>query len=162
MKGWLFVYKFRYKDAVEIGERVYQKTKELNLISETIEALLLKAYVFFHGKIDQSLNFILKAEKKLNSIMDKSSLKFMRLKMTFLSTKSWVFFWKAVHIRITTEIKFPLELTLKAIELGKNLGNRLLVAFTYLELGWHHMDLQKYIVSRSNKRSFLTSRSKQI
>jgi len=35
IKGWLYVYKLQYKEAVDIGERAYELCKEIELISES-------------------------------------------------------------------------------------------------------------------------------
>ncbi|MFX1399581.1 MAG: tetratricopeptide repeat protein, partial [Promethearchaeota archaeon] len=75
LRGRVHVYSQQFKEGVEIGERVYKLSKELGMVFETIDALILKAQIAFLGRLDEALKLILKAEKRFNSLSDESSIR---------------------------------------------------------------------------------------
>ena len=87
LKGRIYAYNAQIKDAVKVGEQTYLMSLKLGLVSESIDALFLKAYMMFLGGSDKALEFILEAEKKINSLADKSSSNIPRQKGEFLYLK---------------------------------------------------------------------------
>ncbi|MHA2270022.1 MAG: tetratricopeptide repeat protein [Promethearchaeota archaeon] len=63
LKGRIYAYYWRYFETVEMGEQAYLLSKQLGIISSIIEALNLRAYMTFTGKIDTALEIILEVER---------------------------------------------------------------------------------------------------
>ena len=67
LKGRLFAYQERYKDAVELGEKAINISRELDLPIQSIDALLLKSNGVFLGYLEDSIDIINQAEELINS-----------------------------------------------------------------------------------------------
>ncbi len=81
LKGWIKALGFQVKETIEVGELAYSMSQELELIPESIEALLFKAYKILLGKADEALSLTLAAEKLLNSLSDESFANIPKLKL---------------------------------------------------------------------------------
>ena len=67
LKGRLFSYQEKYKDAVELGEEAISLSRELGLPAQSIDALLLKSNGVFLGYLEDSIDIINQAEELINS-----------------------------------------------------------------------------------------------
>ena len=137
LKGRIYAYNAQIKDAVKVGEQTYLMSLKLGLVSESIDALFLKAYMMFLGGSDKALEFILEAEKKINSLADKSSSNIPRQKGEFLYLKSWFYF-------IMGEQNTALESAKETLSLRKKLGNKLDIALDNLLMGYIYMFLREH------------------
>ena len=63
LKGWIYLYKQEYEKAVEFGELAYNKCQKLNMDSETIESLILKAQILFQEKDEEAFKLLIEVEK---------------------------------------------------------------------------------------------------
>lgn len=93
LKGRIYAYNRQERDAIKVGEQTYQMSQKLGLISESIDALLLKARILFLGEVGKVLELILEAEEKINSLADKSSSNIQRQKGEILYYKSWYYYF---------------------------------------------------------------------
>jgi tetratricopeptide (TPR) repeat protein len=137
LKGQIYIYTLQIKKGVEVGERAYSMSQELELVPESIEALYLKTWIGILGKIDEAFKFILEAEKLLNSLPDESSANISHVENLLNLTKSWIYFYKS-------------DLN-KALDLGLTLGEKnfldtgyklSLIAHIYVSKGEHDTALE--------------------
>jgi tetratricopeptide (TPR) repeat protein len=124
LKGKIYNYCGNYKEAVEIGELVYHMSQKQGTISECIDALLIKSYVVFLGKLEKAFDHILEAEKLLKSISDDSSISFSRLQADFFQMKSVIYYLK-------DDLNNALELAIQCLALQENKGEKLNVSLAY-------------------------------
>ena len=66
LKGSIYNFTHQHKKAVEVGGLAYSMSQELGLVPESIEALLIKAWMLRLGKVGEALKLILEAEKVRN------------------------------------------------------------------------------------------------
>ncbi len=126
IKGKLFIFFERYKEVAEIGNSAYELSKKLERVSETIEALSLKAFAFSNsGQVENALNLVLEAEELLNSVNIISSTQFSRLKIGILLPKAWAYY-------IRSDFEKGLEVALDGFSLGEKLGLKLVNLFFLL------------------------------
>ncbi|MHA2181474.1 MAG: tetratricopeptide repeat protein [Promethearchaeota archaeon] len=123
LKGVIYNLKFQHKKAVEIGERAYPLSQELGLVSESIEALTLKASMVFLGKTDKSLALSLDAEKLLKSLSDESPANVSKLKLNLNLVILWIYSFRS-------EYDIALNLAMEALTLGKKIKNNIAVGFS--------------------------------
>ena len=128
LKGRVFSYAEKYKEAVEVGELVYKLSQELGSISDSIDAFLIKSCVVFFGKLENGLELISKAENLLNSISDDPTLDLSRQKSDFLRIKSIIY-------RVTGDLNKALELALEWGALGEKIGEKLDISHIYRHIG---------------------------
>jgi len=95
LKGRLYFYKERYRNATEIAESARVLSLKLNNISQYIDALLIKAHVVFLGKLEESKQIIDEVESLLNEHKNNSSLNLKRQMNDFLIIKAIVFRYNA-------------------------------------------------------------------
>jgi tetratricopeptide (TPR) repeat protein len=67
IKGRLFCYLEKYKDAVELGEKALILSRKLGLPIQSIDALLIKSYGVFLGYLENSIDLVNQAEDLFNS-----------------------------------------------------------------------------------------------
>ena len=94
LRGWVYSTKIQFEKPMEMGERTYTMSQELGLVSETIEALILKVYSVFLGKIEEAFNHVLEAEKLLRTLPDSPPYNYFKIADLNLFLKSWVYFYK--------------------------------------------------------------------
>jgi len=128
LKGNIYYFIQQLKEAVEIGERAYPMSQELGLVPESIEALILKAYIVFLGNPDQALNLTKEAEKLLNSLSDEVLVNITKLKLALMSTEAWVY-------SIKNDFNIALNLALEALILAKKIKHNVMVGFTLYLIG---------------------------
>ncbi len=94
LKGWVHGMNTQFKKIVEIGERTYMMSQELGLVSEVIEALLLRVNCIFLGKIEEAHNYVLEAENLLSTLSEEH-YRLKILEKSYLLLKSWVYYNKS-------------------------------------------------------------------
>lgn len=127
LKGKICCYKEQYKIAVEVGEKAYQLSQKLGIISKIIDSLLLKAHMVFLGMLEKALEHISEAEGLLNSMSDKLSSEFLKLKADFLLIKS-------IACHHTTDHNKALELAQEWLALREKLSEKLDIALIYSQI----------------------------
>ncbi|MFX1499875.1 MAG: tetratricopeptide repeat protein [Promethearchaeota archaeon] len=127
LRGKVNSYKEQYKKSVEVGDRVYKLNQKLGIISLTIDSLLLKARIVFLGNFKKALEHILEAENLINSISEKSTSDFLKLKADFLLIKS-------ITCHYNTDHNKALELAQDWLTLRENLNEKLDIALIYCQI----------------------------
>ncbi len=127
LRGWSYVYKMRYRRAVEVGEHAYLMSKELGMESETIDALIIKARMDSLGKFDEANEYLLEAENLLASLEEKTPHKHLKLEYGILFSKANIY-------RVKGNYNKALEVSIESLDLGKKIGNKIMVAYNYLQL----------------------------
>ncbi|MFX1311570.1 MAG: tetratricopeptide repeat protein [Promethearchaeota archaeon] len=97
LKGKIYCYKEDYKKAIKAGERAYQLSQKVGNISKSIDALFLRACIGYFGKLKEALDYILEAEKLLNSSSSDLSSEFTKQKLDYLFIKSLIYNFNADH-----------------------------------------------------------------
>jgi tetratricopeptide (TPR) repeat protein len=92
LRGWVYALREQINSAIEVGESTYQMSKELKLVPEAIEALLLKVYCVFLGKFEEANSYILEAERLLSIHHEIPPDKY---KTHILLLKTWICWIKA-------------------------------------------------------------------
>jgi len=133
MKGWIYNYKYQWKEANQIGERVYKESQKIGDLSLTIDALLLKGEPMFHGKLDDALEYVLEAEKKLDVIADDSSSDYIRRKAS-------IFFYKARFYLLKSIYNKALECALQCLEIREKLGRKIDIAYTFQNIAFIYIN----------------------
>ncbi len=95
LKGRLYFYKERYRNATEIAESARVLSLKLNNITQYIDALLIKAHVVFLGKLEESKQIIDEVESLLNEHKNNPSLNLKRQMNDFLIIKAIVYRYSA-------------------------------------------------------------------
>ncbi|MFX1242642.1 MAG: tetratricopeptide repeat protein [Promethearchaeota archaeon] len=121
LKGKLYSYQQKYKEAVELGERAYLLSTKIGISSKTIDALIIKAYVLFLGKAENALQYISEAERLLIDSYDENQ------KADCLLIKSFAYHYKTEHNK-------ALELAFQWLELHESQKKALDLAFLYYEV----------------------------
>ena len=129
IKGGIYLYKQRTRKALQTFEIAYQMSQTLELVFESIEALIGKAYIGVIGDLDKASTYVLDAERRLNSLANEYSIEMLRRNLLLI--KSWILLFKG-------NIKEAAESSEKCLRLTEEekLGNKLDLATTYLLLGY--------------------------
>ena len=128
LKGRIYSYNGQYLEALEVGELAYKMSQKMGRISESIDALLIKARVIFLGKLENAFDYILEAEKLLNSITNKSVSDFTRQQADLLLIKSTIYYFKVDNFK-------ALELAQQCLELREKLGQKLDISRICWQIG---------------------------
>ncbi|MFX1532544.1 MAG: tetratricopeptide repeat protein [Promethearchaeota archaeon] len=130
IKGRIYNYKYKWNKAVDIGEQVYKESQEIGDTTLIIDALLLKSnpqnpYI----NLDNSLKYVLEAEKK-NKKIDKSlSSDYMRRKASILLCKAKIYLPTGLY-------KKALRHALQSLEIWEKLNRKIDVAYTFQVIGY--------------------------
>lgn len=138
LKGTIYVLAGQLEDVIMVGELAYQMSQKQGKVTESISALIFKSYVIQLGKIEEGLDFILEAEKLINSLPDKSSRFLLNLKWELLQNKSWAYFFKGDYNK-------ALELAQQSqtFLLPENFGDNLRIPYTLMLIGFIHLSSGK-------------------
>ncbi len=109
LRGFVHNYKLQMKETVEVGEQAYQLSRELEMVSESIEALILKTSILFLGKAGESLEIITKIEELLKNLSKLTNFNISRLNFLSLTAKSWCYLYLG-------DYNTALELALKILK----------------------------------------------
>lgn len=118
-KGKISLSRDQFEDAVEFGSLAYPLSKKLGLEDYVIEALILKIWER-PEKLDESLEYISEAEKRLNSLCTKSKSDHSILKLGIL-------FRKTVFYSLKGEQRKSSELALEGLERGRKINSKLFI-----------------------------------
>lgn len=118
LKGKIYIYLEKFNEATQLGKLAYQLSQKLNLVSETVEALLIQAYIVFLQKLDKAGKYISEVEIILTSKSNQILLNFPRLQANSLLIKSLIYMFK-------DDYSTALELALQWMELREDLRNKL-------------------------------------
>ncbi|MFX0028463.1 MAG: tetratricopeptide repeat protein, partial [Candidatus Hermodarchaeota archaeon] len=129
IKGRVYLYQQRTRKALQAYEIAYQMSQDLGFVSETVSALIGKAYIGLIGDTDKASKYIQDAERGLNSILDDSSREMLRRDLLLI--KTWILLVKANMVSAVESARECLRLTEE-----KKVGNKLDLALTYLLLGY--------------------------
>ncbi|MHA1670381.1 MAG: tetratricopeptide repeat protein [Promethearchaeota archaeon] len=91
LKGRLYFYREEYKNATEIAESARILSLKLNITSQYVDSLLIKAYIVFLGRLEESKQIINEVESLLNDHKNNSSLYSKRHFNDFLIIKAIVY-----------------------------------------------------------------------
>ncbi|MFW9970405.1 MAG: tetratricopeptide repeat protein [Candidatus Odinarchaeota archaeon] len=128
LKGKVYLYSEKYNKAAEAGELAYNLSQKLKNTTGIIDALLIKAYIIFSGKLEKAYNFITEAENQINSLPNESSLDICEQKANLILIKSIIF-------RTNNDLNKALELALNWLNLKENTGKKLDISRIYWHLG---------------------------
>lgn len=120
LRGKIAILQNRFIDAVEFGDLAYLLSQKIGSDFEAIEALILKAMGRL-GKPDEALDYIFEAEKRLNSLSERSTSNLSNLKLGILFTRVNTYCTKG-------DLNKSLELALGGLEIGKKFKRKLYIA----------------------------------
>jgi tetratricopeptide (TPR) repeat protein len=115
LKGYIYSLIGDPEKAIEFGELAYGLSQKLNKTSSSIDALLLKAQVFWFGKYEKTHKFIYEAEKRLDSLSEIP-------KSTYLRQKSTILYYKSQLSQSNPKKAF--DLAFKSLELVDEVGDK--------------------------------------
>ncbi len=118
LRGWVYALREQINSAIEVGESTYKMSKELKLVPEAIEALLLKVYCVFLGKFEEANSYILEAERLLSIHPEIPPDKY---KTHILLLKTWICWYKTDYDNALNLVKEGLasaEKTERNIQIG--------------------------------------------
>ncbi|MHA2325113.1 MAG: tetratricopeptide repeat protein [Promethearchaeota archaeon] len=145
LKGKIYQYKGRYKKMVNISERAYQMSQKLGFISETIDALCLKAHIAHLRRQEDDLEYILEAEQLIDTYSGKSGSVLPRQRANILYTKSWIFYHSG------EDFDHTLEIALQCLAIREKLGEKLDISYSLFQIG---SELEEAIKSCKQALSF--------
>ena len=132
-EGKIYCYREEYKKVIEIGEVVYEDSQKVGDISSIIDALLLKAYIGYFGKLDEAFESISKIEDLITSTSHPSAKRLSKQKADLLFLKSLLF-----HLK--TDLTKSIELSLQWLTLSNELTEKLDISRIY----WHLTEIYLY------------------
>ena len=128
LKGRIHCYAGKYKEAIELGKIAYQLSKKLDLIAESVDALLIKAHVIYFGKREEAIGIIMDTERIFKPLMDDSTFDYSRQQADILLLRSKI-------CRSKGELNEALELAKECLSIQQNLNNKLDLSNIYYHLG---------------------------
>ncbi|MHA2400797.1 MAG: tetratricopeptide repeat protein [Promethearchaeota archaeon] len=128
-KARIYSYNNQFEEQVKISDIAFQMSQDLGLESESIEALIGKAYIAQIGDLDMASTYVLEAKRRLKSLADDPSK--MMLRRGLLQIKSFILFSKGNLNRAVKSAQECLKLTEE-----EKLDNKLDLADAYMQLGW--------------------------
>ncbi|MFW9822316.1 MAG: tetratricopeptide repeat protein [Candidatus Thorarchaeota archaeon] len=120
LRGWIYQIKGQIKEAEEAGEQAYQLSKEIEIIPESVESLLIKTNFLKHP--DEGLELLSKAEESLSSIPKEQKNIPYKLEIDVLSKKALCYFVKG-------KLTMALEMALKSLKLAEKIKYRISTAY---------------------------------
>lgn len=112
LRGHVYQAKFQLKKVIEMGEQAYQLSKEIKMIPESVEALLLKSYISILGDPDEAFDLITKAEALLDSLTEETFINLAGFNLSILTAKSGSYLYKG-------DFNTALESALKIVTLAE-------------------------------------------
>ncbi|MFX0042747.1 MAG: tetratricopeptide repeat protein, partial [Candidatus Hodarchaeota archaeon] len=128
LKGKIFNYCGKFKEAVKLGDLAYRMSQKQGKIPESIDALHIRSHIIYLGKLEKALEYSLEAEKLLNSISEDLTSDFSRLEADFYQIKSVIYFLK-------DDLNNALELALQWLKLKEETGEKLNISLVYETIG---------------------------
>ncbi|MFX0011085.1 MAG: tetratricopeptide repeat protein [Candidatus Hermodarchaeota archaeon] len=125
-------------EAVEIAEEILQEFQKLGDLVSSFDALLIQAYVYMMiVNVSKSEDIIRQLESLLNVIKETLSIDLRERESQFARIKGGIFFLKG-------EIQRSLELTIRAYELAKDVGNKELISASLNNIADKYYHLKDY------------------
>ncbi|MHA1992713.1 MAG: tetratricopeptide repeat protein [Candidatus Hodarchaeales archaeon] len=149
LKGLGYAINQQYKESVEIGEQAYKLSSDLNMKSEKIESLFLRAHMASIGKPNEALDSILEAEKLYNSLSEKSSAIISKIEFHLMYYKTMIYISKS---DINNALGIALQTLVMAEKIKENVvvGTLLfLIGLIYFQKG--ELDTALEYVMRSSE-----------
>ncbi|MFW9939694.1 MAG: hypothetical protein ACFFFT_01540 [Candidatus Thorarchaeota archaeon] len=128
-KGKIYTLFQRYTESIKIGEIAYKLSQGLERIPDMIMALLFKANCVFLGQADEALDYLLEAEKLLNSLSDASPTFISRQKANIIFRKAWAYLYK-------NEIDSAFETAMECLEIYKKFNKKSEIAYALQIIGF--------------------------
>jgi tetratricopeptide (TPR) repeat protein len=128
LRGKISLYREKYKEATEIGERAYQLSQKLGSVLESVDALLIRAYILYFGKFEEAFNIILKAEEIFRSLDNLSNSDFSR-------QQADIFLLKSIVCHRKGDLNEAMELAKQCLSIKEKSGEKLDIAHVYYHLG---------------------------
>ncbi|MHA2038235.1 MAG: tetratricopeptide repeat protein [Promethearchaeota archaeon] len=72
IRGKIHLFETQYNKAIEAGDQAYQLSQQLGSIHGLIQALCLKGFVIYKGKVNKGLEMIIESEKLMASLPKES------------------------------------------------------------------------------------------
>lgn len=120
-KGKISLLQEQFKNVTEFGNLAYKLSQQLGLDYYIIEALVLKASQGLYAiKLKKYFDYILEAERRLNSLTDKPIRKFSELRLGFL-------FIKAIMSRLNGDLEVSFKIAFEGLKLAKKNRRRLYI-----------------------------------
>jgi len=137
LMGTIYALEGQHEDAIKVGELAYQMSQKQGNVTISINALALKSYVILLGNIEKGLDFILEAEKLINTLPNKSSMLILPLQWELMQNKSWAFFFKgnynkALELAQQSQVFLSPEIIGNDMRIGSTL---MLIGYIYLSSG---------------------------
>ncbi len=131
LKGRLYVMKWQFNKPIELGDAAYQIAQQLGNIPCISEALILKAYVVFRGKLDKCLRLISEIEKIIAPLTQESLPIYFQqgIKFSTLFLKFWVFYFKGEYDKL-------LDIAMQYSELAEKSDVKIYSIQSNYFLGW--------------------------
>lgn len=127
LEGRINCYKGQYKRAIEIGNIAYLLSRKLDLVLESVEALLIRAHIIYLAKREEAFEIITLAEKIFNSLLNDSTSNYPRQKAEILLLKSEIY-------RSRGELNEAFELARECLLIQQNLKNKIDISNVYYHL----------------------------
>ncbi|MFW9824294.1 MAG: tetratricopeptide repeat protein, partial [Candidatus Thorarchaeota archaeon] len=123
-KGKILTVYQRHAESIQVGELAYQLSQALGRVEDSIFALQFKANKLFLGEPNVALDYLLEAEKLLNSLTDVSPSFLSRQRANILYRRAWANSSKG-------DSDTALETALECLELRKKFGRKIDIAYIY-------------------------------
>ena len=88
LEGRIHCYRGQYKEAIKIGNIAHQLSQKLELVLESVEALIIKAHLIYLENTEESSTLIMDAERGLKSFIDHSASDYSRIQGDIYLIKS--------------------------------------------------------------------------
>ncbi len=128
LKGRVFIYVDRYKEAVETSDLAFKLSQKQESISESIDVLLLRAYIIYFGQLEEAIKLISKAEDLMNSLSSEKLIDYNRQQLDFMIIHSIIYRFKG-------DLNKAMELAHKWKHFQKKIREKLDISRIFLQLG---------------------------
>jgi tetratricopeptide (TPR) repeat protein len=137
LKGRIYYFKNQWKETRKLGEKVYKESQEIGDLPLTIDALLLKGEPWSYEKLDDSFQYVLEAENKLNEISEYSSLEYEHRRALVLHYKARIYHFKGIYDK-------ALEYALLCLEIQEKIGSKIDIAQTFIIIAFINMHMGEH------------------
>jgi tetratricopeptide (TPR) repeat protein len=121
LKGRIYAYRYQYVEASKAGDIAYNMSQKQNKVKESIDSLILKGYSFMKAEFDKALDFVLEADKLINSNTSSNPLDISQQQAELLKVKAEVY-------NIRGEYDKALEIALSCLEFIEQGGEKLTIS----------------------------------
>ncbi|MFW9877990.1 MAG: tetratricopeptide repeat protein [Candidatus Thorarchaeota archaeon] len=143
LKGKIYTLFQQYIESMKIGEITYKLSQSLERILDRIMALLFKANCVFLRQSEETLSFLLEAEKLLSSLHDVSPTFISRQKANILFRKSWAYNYKG-------DLDNAFEAATECLKIYESFNRKSEIAYTFQVIGFIFEAKNQFDVARDN------------